>query len=159
MSILLISLLFGGFAALIAWQTYNVFQQVPDEDRHFLDRPALGFRLVWPLIQTLVHYTGHLMTETQVQLTLARLKRAGVEYSLSPQQFFASKLLAAMFFGFLVSLAGMHIGGASLFLGFLAALGGFFYPNLWLSELTRTRSTAILRTLPFYLDVGCGSRD
>ncbi len=93
------------------------------------------------------------MSETQSQSVLARLKRAGVEYSLSPQQFLAAKLLAAVFFGVAVSLAGMHIGRASLLMGLPAALGGFFYPDLWLRELTSTRSTAILRTLPFYLDV------
>lgn len=153
MNILLISLLFGGFATLIAWQAYSVFHQVPDEDRHFLDRPALGFRLVWPLIQTIAHYTGHWMSETHRQAVLARLKRAGVEYSLSPQQFLAAKLLAAVFFGVLMSFVGMHIGRASFFLGLPAALAGFHYPDLWLRELTRTRSTAILRTLPFYLDV------
>ncbi|ASJ74651.1 type II secretion system F family protein [Granulosicoccus antarcticus] len=153
MSVLLISLLFGGFVAIIVWQAYSFFHHVPDEDRHFLDRPALGFRLMWPLIQALVHYTGHWMSETQVQLTMARLKRGGVEYSLSAQQFFASKLLAALFFGLTVAFAGLHIGGASYIVGFMAGIGGFFYPELWLRELTRTRTTAILRTLPFYLDV------
>ncbi|MGQ7848679.1 type II secretion system F family protein [Granulosicoccus sp. 3-233] len=153
MNILTISLLFGGFIAIIVWQAYAIFRQVPEEDRHFMDRPALGFRLVWPLILALVFHAGQFMSDTQVQLTLARLKRAGVEYSLSPQQFLASKVVAAVFSGLLVALAGMHIGGASYIMGFLAAIGGFFYPELWLRELTQTRSTAILRTLPFYLDV------
>ena len=153
MNILLISILFGGFVGLLAWQSYVIFRQVPDEDRHFLDRPALGFRLVWPLIQAVVFYTGHWLSDTHVQLTLARLKRAGVEYSLSPQQFFAAKCVAAMGFGVLVAFAGMHVGGATYILGLIAAIGGFFYPELWLRELTRTRCTAILRTLPFYLDI------
>lgn len=153
MSVLLISLLFGAFVAIIVWQAYAFFHHVPDEDRHFMDRPALGFRLAWPLIQAMVHYCGHLMSEAQVQLTLARLKRGGVEYSLSPQQFFAAKLVAAVFFGSMVSLAGMHIGGVTYITGFMAGLGGFLYPELWLRELTTKRTTAILRTLPFYLDV------
>ena len=153
MNILLISILFGGFVGLLAWQGYVIFRQVPDEDRHYLDRPALGFRLVWPLIQAVVFYTGHWLSDTHVQLTLARLKRAGVEYSLSPQQFFAAKCVAVMGSGVLVAFAGMHVGGATYILGLIAAIGGFFYPELWLRELTRTRSTAILRTLPFYLDI------
>lgn len=153
MSIFVISLLFGGFVAIIVWQGYSIFRHVPEENRHFLDRPPLGFRLVWPLIQALVFYAGHLISDTQIQLTLSRLKRAGVEYSLSPQQFIASKVVASIVTGLLVALAGMHIGGATYIMGFLAAIGGFFYPELWLRELTQTRSTAILRTLPFYLDV------
>ncbi len=153
MSILIISLLFGGFVTLLMWQVIAVFTAVPNEDRHFLDRPALGFRMVWPLIQLLVHHFGSLMSETQVQQVLQRLKRGGVEYSLSPQQFMAAKVVSAVGFGALMTLTGLHIGGVSVALGMLAALGGFYYPELWLKELTRTRATAILRTLPFYLDV------
>lgn len=153
MSVLVISLLFGGFVAMTVWQFYSFFHHVPQEDRHFMDRPPLGFRLVWPLILALVFYAGHFMSDTQAELTLARLKRAGVEYSLSPQQFLAAKMVAAIVFGAAVAFAGMHIGGATYIMGFLAAFGGFYYPELWLREQTRTRSTAILRTLPFYLDV------
>ncbi len=153
MTALLISLLFGGFIALAVWLAYNVFNQVPDEDRHFLDRPALGFRIAWPLIQALVFYGGHWMRESHVQLTLARLKKAGVEYSLSPQQFFAAKCVSALMFGVIVALLGLLMPRSLSFLGMFAAIGGFFYPELWLKELSTRRTTDILRTLPFYLDV------
>ena len=32
-------------------------------------------------------------------------------------------------------------------------MGGFFYPELWLKEVTDTRNKAIFRALPFYLDI------
>lgn len=153
MNLVIISLFFGSFIAAVVWQGYSVFRHVPDEDRHFMDRPALGFRLVWPLIQLLVFHGGHLVSETREQLTLSRLRRAGVEYSLSPQQFLASRIVSALISGLLVSLAGLHIGSATWIVGLLAAIAGFFYPELWLRELTQTRSTAILRSLPFYLDI------
>lgn len=153
MNALLISLLFGGFIALAVWLAYTVFHQVPDEDRHFLDRPALGFRIAWPLIQALVFYGAHWMSESHVQLTLSRLKKAGVEYSLSPQQFFAAKCVSALVFGMVVALVGLLMPRSLSFLGMFAAIGGFFYPELWLKELSTRRTTDILRTLPFYLDV------
>jgi len=153
MNALLISLLFGGFIALAFWLVFTVLNRVPDEDRHFLDRPALGFRIAWPLIQALVFYGGHWMSESHQQLTLSRLKKAGVEYSLSPQQFFAAKCVSAMAFGISVALVGLLMPRSLSFMGLFAALGGFFYPELWLKELSIKRTTDILRTLPFYLDV------
>lgn len=153
MSALIISLLFGSFIALAVWLSYLVIRRVPTENRHFLDRPALGFRIVWPLIQLLVFYCGHWMTETQTELVLARLKQAGMEYSLTPQQFFASKCISAIVFGLLLVVLGLTRSDSLALLGLPAAIGGFFYPEIWLRELTTTRRTAILRTLPFYLDV------
>lgn len=153
MMLLIITLSFGGFVALLVWQGYTIFYSVPTEDRHFLDRPALGFRLVWPLIQAFVFYAGHLLSANQEQLILARLKRAGVEYSLSSQQFFASKCISAIGFALLACVFSLSLGGSAALLGLVGCVGGFYYPELWLRDITRTRSTAILRTLPFYLDV------
>lgn len=153
MNALIISLLFGAFVALAVWLGYLIFRRVPNENRHFLDRPALGFRVVWPLIQALVFYFGSWMRESQAELILARLKQAGMEYSLTSQQFFASKCISAVLFGLLFVVIGLTQSSSLVLLGLPAAIGGFFYPEIWLRELTATRRTAILRTLPFYLDV------
>ena len=62
MSLLVIYLMIGAFISLLFWQAYSLFHYVPVEDRQFLDRPALGFRMAWPLIQA-VSYT-HLTLPT-----------------------------------------------------------------------------------------------
>ena len=153
MNALAISACFGGFIALVVWQVWSVFRAVPDEDRQFLDRPALGFRLVWTLIQMLVHHGGHLIGEEQERLTLQRLRRAGVEYSISARQFIAAKVLAAIAFASILSMLLARLGGPALLFGSIGALGGWYYPELWLRETGTRRRTAILRTLPFYLDI------
>ena len=153
MTPLLISLAFGGFVALVAWQAWTVFRVVPDEDRQFLDRPPLGYRLAWPLIQALVHHLGRFVSDAQAAATLHRLRRAGVEYSLSLRQFIASKLVAALAFGLAAWIALASVGQSALAFSMAAALGGFFYPELWLREAGDARRGAILKSLPFYLDI------
>lgn len=153
MNALFISLFFGGCIALAFWLVYFFFARVPAEDRHFLDRPALGFRLVWPVIQALVFYGGHWVSDARASLILSRLKRAGVEYSISPQQFLAAKIVSAMGFAGIAILLAMMLPGTAYLLGLPAAIAGFFYPELWLKETGSRRTAAILRTLPFYLDV------
>jgi len=153
MMILTISLLIGLFIAMIFWQLYQVFYFVPREDRAFMDRPPLGFRLVWPLIEALVHYAGHMVSDNQRALTSMRLKRGGVEFTLSADQFIAGKVVASIGFMMAFYLLFSMLGDSALALSFVGGIAGFFYPELWLKEATEKRRGAILRTLPFFLDI------
>ena len=153
MQILIISLIFGGLIALIVWNVYRIFAVIPEEDRSYLDRPPSGFRLIWPLITGFVHYFGFLVSKNYRMVTLLRLRRAGLDYMLSPEQFFAGKVVAvfaAVAFVFL--LQSMLDKGSILFL-LVAAIAGFYYPELWLKEATDKRNRTIFRDLPFYLDI------
>lgn len=153
MEILIISLLFGGIIALVFWNVYRIFSIIPEEDRSYLDRPPPAFRLVWPLIKGFVHYFGWLVPKSYRMVTLLRLRRAGLDYMLSPEQFFAGKVVA-VFAGvaFVFLLQSMLDKGSALFL-LVAAIAGFYYPELWLKEATDKRNRTIFRDLPFYLDI------
>ena len=98
MSLLVIYLMIGAFISLLFWQAYSLFHYVPVEDRQFLDRPALGFRMAWPLIQAFVHYGGKYISPTREQIISLRLRHAGVEYSVSAKQFVAAKFISAIGF-------------------------------------------------------------
>ena len=155
MTTLLVSLAFGAFVGLLCWQAWTLFRGVPIENRQFLDRPPWGFRLVWPLIEVLVFHAGHLVPETRRSATARRLKRAGVEYSVSALQFEAAKVIAGAASGLLAWLALASVGqsGTGVGAGLALALGGYFYPDLWLREIGEARRSALLRALPFYLDI------
>lgn len=153
MTLILISIALGSFLSLVFFQAWLIVQAVPTEDRLYLDRPALGFRLVWPLIKVLVHHAADFVNDERRQATSMRLKRAGVEYSVHADQFMASKCISAFGFGLCGALAGAALGHGMLPLALLLAAGGFVYPELWLRETTAARRDAITRTLPFYLDI------
>jgi len=153
MTVLIVSGCFGAFVALMAWQVWSVFRVVPDEDRQFLDRPPLGFRLVWPLIQAFVHHSGHMIGQECELATQLRLRRGGVEYCVSAQQFIAGKAVAALLFAIIIPVILSRLGGSALLFSPIGALGGWYYPELWLREAGERRRNAILRALPFYLDI------
>ena len=153
MTITLISLALGGFIAMMIWQVYHLFRVVPQEDRQFMDRPALGFRLVWPLIRLIDHHFGHWFSTQQRQITAMKLTRGGVEYSLSPEQFMAARFVAALGFALVAWVLLARVGDSVGLLALVIATGGYFYPDLWLRETTARRQNAILRALPFYLDI------
>jgi tight adherence protein C len=134
------------------WAVYNLFGQSPDEDRTYKDRPPLLFRLLWPLIILLSVSLSWALSRRAEERYATNLRRAGQDYALSAQQFFAGKIVSSMVglvFGFCLSL--MMSGGFSTPL--VIAVLAFFYPNLWLGEMHKKRNLAILKALPFFIDL------
>lgn len=153
MIVLLISLSIGLFIGLAVWNVYQIFHAVPDEDRSFLDRPPTGFRVVWPLIQAFVHYFDSLISDNYRYATTVRLKRAGVEYCVSAEQFLAGKVISALVCGALMFIVLALLGFQSIAFVLVTAVGGFYFPELWLKECMDKRVKDMFRSLPFYLDV------
>jgi len=138
------------FGALLA--AYRLFRSAPIEDRTYTDKPPLLFRITWPLIRLLSVSLRWSLSRKAADRYAHALRRAGQDYALSPAQFHAGKIVSAgagFLLGFLM--AGMLSGGLSLPIG-LAVLA-YFYPNLWLAEQQKKRNLAILKALPFFIDL------
>ena len=153
MTLLLISLGIGGFIGVLLFCTWSVLRAVPEEDRSYLDRPPVVFRFFWPVIKLFVFYCSFLVTDNYRLVTAMKLKKAGVEYSLSPEQFLAGKCLSAILFAVIVLLLLLTLDRSASVLVILALVAGFFYPELWLKETMDRRAKDVFRSLPFYLDV------
>lgn len=108
---------------------------------------------MWPLVTTFVHYFGLLITQNYRIVTLLRLRKAGLDYMLSPDQFFAGKVIASLVFALFVYVVLHMIESSAMYMMAIGLVGGFFYPELWLREATEQRSKCIFRELPFYLDI------
>lgn len=153
MIIFFICIALGSFAGLIFWQMYRVFNEVPNEDRSFLDRPAQGFQYIWPLITLVVHHWGKYFSETQKRMVYMRLRSAGKEYSIMPEQFIAAKIVSAAVFASVIFIVCMLMGKSALLLAMVCAVGGYYYPELWVRESADRRKLDILKRLPFFLDI------
>lgn len=155
--VVIFALLIGSALALLMWSTYRIVDDVPQEDRSYLDRPPLGFRLTWPCIKMFVHYFGSLLSLRYRLATQARLRKAGVDYMLSPEQYFAGKLLSSVvgggFFILIINMLNYSITVATISLAVVAAVLSFAYPDVWLRDVSSRREKHIFKSLPFYLDV------
>jgi tight adherence protein C len=135
------------------YAAFKLFQETPDDDRTYNDKPPLLYRIFWPVILLIAATISPVFSKTTSDTYQVLLRRAGQDYSLTPIQFYAGKVLCVVlgfFFGLLLtkSLGSVHIGG-SILLAFLA----YYYPNLWLKEANGRRNTLILKALPFYIDL------
>lgn len=146
-------IMLGVSSGLTAWMLAHLVLNVPSEDRAYLDRPPLGFRLCWRLIYLLAWYVQMIAPEPWLHRYERKLQQAGLDFVLTPSQLLASHLVAGLagsLLGMIVAFAmAWPVAGAGLALGGL----GLVYPGIWLKEKINQRQRNLLKTLPFYLDV------
>ncbi|HJV74257.1 MAG TPA: type II secretion system F family protein [Noviherbaspirillum sp.] len=149
----LVALALGVSFAAFTWIASRALSDVPEEDRMYLDPPPVGFRLVWWPIRWLTFYFGGLLSARYKQRLHLKLRRAGLEFCLSPEQFFASRIICAAI-ATLVALWMTTTFNFRPWVGmFCLALLGFSYPGIWLADRLAFRRRDLLKSLPFFLDI------
>jgi tight adherence protein C len=147
----LVSAALAAVLALVALR--KAFTEVPAEDRQFLDTPPGAFRLAWPLIQLASFRLAPFLSVSYRQKTQLLLRYAGLDYALSPEQFFGSKVIAGGLCAVTLHVLLLPRGGVSLLWLAIIFLCGFVYPDLWLRDQREARQRKILKALPLYLDI------
>ncbi|MBQ0945570.1 type II secretion system F family protein [Ideonella sp. 4Y16] len=141
----------GGLALVLlliaAWGLYTTLGRA---DATYRDKPPPGFRVLWPLINILGNSVATLLTPGRRQTILTRLRRAGQEYALTPEQLIGGQLLSALLAGLL---AQWLLDGSSLAALLGGGLLGWYYPDLWLKDHTQRRRLAVLKAMPYFLDI------
>ena len=143
----------GLSVAGLSWWIVSVIDAVPPEDRSYRDRPPMGFRLVWWPVQWIAHYLGPVLPLRYRQRLLVRLRLAGLDYAMAPEQFLAGQLLCAAAGGALCDWLLSAFGQPVQWWPLLAAASGFAFPTIWLRDQIEARRRETLKTLPFFLDI------
>jgi len=146
----LISLLGGVAVALLLVSVWRLYATLGRAETAYRDEPPPGFRALWPLVNILGNSVAPLVSKDRRQAVQARLRRAGQEYALTPEQFIGGKLLSALLAGGLA--AWLIDDGATMALLGIGLLG-WHYPDLWLSDHTKRRQLAVLKAMPYFLDI------
>ena len=114
----LVAVLVAGGAsvsALLLWLSRVLSERGPD-DRRFKDRPPPFWRLTWWLVLPIAFHLGPWLSVRARHAQLERLRRAGLDFALSPEQFVAGKCIAALAAASLVVLAWSPRGVAPAWL-------------------------------------------
>lgn len=151
--ILLISGCIGVSVVLLILQFAHLYTSLPEEDRAWRDKPLLAFRLVWPFIQLFDHYGSRFYSEKRHNAALSLLRQAGLEFTLSSGQLIASRMVGALAMCVLCACFLWVMDFSLKFMVVFAALWGYWYPDLWVKRVIKTRQIKMDRDLPFYLDV------
>jgi tight adherence protein C len=156
------ALMMGISVALIAWLISRSMATVPDEDREYKDPPPVGFRFVWLPIQWISFYLDMVLSD-KIKISLhTKLRKGGLDYSISPSQFLAARFIGAavmglVFWWLLGSFERADGAGFSdrtyIQTALAGALLGWFYPLIWLHDRLGSRRRELLKSFPFYLDI------
>lgn len=158
----LLALMCGTATTLIAMQVTHAVARIPQEDRRFKDAPPLGFRLIWWPIQWCSHPLARIVSQAPSSPLAIRLRKAGLEYCINPQQFVAARLLCALAVSAgaasVLELLGRGPGGAFSTSSHWEAAGagtlfGWAYCGIWLKDRIAFRKRQLQKSLPFVLDL------
>lgn len=161
---ILFALAIGLSFALIAWLISQALAAVPEEDREYKDPAPIAFRVVWWPIQWISFYISGFITGKTYTSLLTKLRKAGLDYCISPAQFIATRILSAsiiagIFYWVLGSFDSAKLGEPglrTLLYWQIAGLGaflGWLYPAIWLRDRLGARRRELFKALPFFLDI------
>lgn len=125
---------------------------VPSPDRRYMDPLSRQERLAWPLVLFISHYFARLLSVESIERTRKQLMRAGWSFRVTPEQFFALRVLwgvSAMLIGS-AGLAFVDRMSVPVLLG--VGLFGYLVPGIKLAEARKRREREIVKMLPTYLD-------
>lgn len=146
------------FAAIIvaAILIRNIFAEVPEDKREYMDPLPPALRLIWPVIQLIAYYVGPMIPASMLDGMNNRLNLSGLAYMFNPYQFFGLKVFAAICFTILAVASAYAMKYDSPDMIVLALVGGFLLgymlPEMSLSDARKRRQKEILKTLPVFLD-------
>ncbi|QET02975.1 MULTISPECIES: type II secretion system F family protein [Cupriavidus] len=125
---------------------------VPQENRAYLDPLPKSLRKLWPLVRFVEHHFLWLVPRAVLARTEEQLRLTGMSFVMTASQFTALSLVSALLFALMlwVSMLGIHT--FSLPVLALGALGGFFYPRLWLRDVRKRIVAQVTKQLPIFLD-------
>jgi tight adherence protein C len=139
--------------AVTALSVFRLVSEVPEEDRTYSDRPPFLLRLIWSPTQFAAHYLGPRLSVEYRESTMRKLRKAELDFAVSPQQWFAGKLVYVVLLSLFLALFAAMVDLSWITWGLSGAAFGFFYPDLWLRDEIKRKETSILKELPTYLDV------
>ena len=153
-------------AAAFAWYASEVASEVTyvtlaDGRRQERSLP-LVFKMLLPFVGNLDRLVSHPAFAAQIAKAQETLVAAGFEGLLSGREFVELKLLVPLVFGTLWTLLVLALGaampgspfdGAALPICALGIAFAYLKPMLWLRGALRRRHLAIMKALPFVLDL------
>jgi len=149
----LLPLLFALTVIISIWFVVRIVKAVPDEDRTYADKPPKMLQRLWPLIVIVTYYVGSHLSVEYREKTIRRLRKVELDYALSPQQWFASRVVYALMFFLLAWLLCLWMGSHSMMLPVGAMVFGFFYLEIWLRDKIKIVEIQVLKGLPNFLDM------
>lgn len=139
-----------GFFGLLGF--IGIYAMVGKGNREYMDPLGWKLRLIWPFIQIIANFFCVFLPYEFVENTEQRLSRTGVSYLMTAEQFIALRIISAIVVPVFACVFMLGIGKFQPILLVISPLLGFFFPDIWLNDTRKRRTSAVIRDMPVYLD-------
>ncbi|WP_077530064.1 type II secretion system F family protein [Vreelandella utahensis] len=143
---------FAVFAMLVASGVEMARQSVPIDNRKYMDPLPKFLRLIWPLIVFFSHYVGERAGIEYLEWLRTHLRRSGLNYMMTPEQFVGLQCVASAFGGLVAVVIYNGTLLSTLIFTLLGVSVGAVLPFLKIKDRRQKREKEIIRALPVYLD-------
>ncbi|WP_341503845.1 type II secretion system F family protein [Gallaecimonas sp. GXIMD4217] len=130
----------------------RIYRRVPQDNREFMDPLPPGLKLIWPLVRLVAFYWGERLSVDYLEGVSKRLQVSGLSYLINAEQYFAIRVLSALFALLLMAAVGAMLDDINPRNLVIALVLGYFLPTLTLTDLRKKRQGKIVKDLPVYLD-------
>ncbi len=131
----------------------SLYDDVPEDDREFMDPLPKVLKLVWPLVRLIAyHLVSPIAPYDYVKHVEERLQKTGVSYLMMAEEFIALRIFTALFTLLFGSLILITFNEWNNLLILILPVIGYLYPHIWVRDIRKRLEDGILRTLPAYLD-------
>jgi len=125
---------------------------IDKEDRAYMDPLSWKLKLLWPFIQIIANFFVVFLPYEILENTEKKITHSGVSYLLNAEQFIALRIISAIIAPFFALFIMVCLNNYQPIWFVLTPLLGFMLPTIWLSDVRKKRDSAVIRTLPVYLD-------
>ncbi|WP_241956228.1 type II secretion system F family protein [Marinobacter flavimaris] len=130
----------------------NIKSSVPDSQRDYMDPLPAGLRVMWPVVRVFAFYLGERFPTDVLEYYYRQMRRSGVAYLMTADEFVGLKILAAISASGVFALMMWLLEAFTPFYLPLAFIVGWVMPSLSLRDRRKKRETMILKQLPTFLD-------
>ena len=138
------------FSLWVAFSRPNV----PEEDRSYLDPLPSLLRMIWYPVRVFEYYFVSNASNEYLDKVDDQLQKTGVNYLMKAEQFIAVRIMSSIivFFLSLIVVLALQPEQGTLLIVLLAAVFGYYFPLVWLSDSRKRREKDVIKALPVYLD-------
>lgn len=126
--------------------------ELPTEEREYLDPVPKSLRKIWPLVNFFAYYFGERLPVEWIVRYQKALAKAGLNYMMSPTQYFGLQIAGAALMGVVVYICASFAGVDDYMYPLVGVILGFFMPYFSVGDLRKKREKELVRSLPIYLD-------
>ncbi len=130
----------------------TAYALIDKEDRTYMDPLPPMLKLLWPFIQIIANFFVVFLPYEIMESTEKKITHSGVSYLLNAEQFIALRIISAIIAPLLTLLVMIMLNNFEPIWFVIMPVLGFLFPEIWLNDTRKKRDSAVIRTLPVYLD-------